>query len=197
MSAGRWPETLGGMKLELFLDKAEEFHGHISPGVVTGGFLVDAALEAFNTSEYLNAVVESVVCLPDAVQLLTPCTLGNGFLQVLDWGKFAVTLYDRQTLEGVRAWLEVEKVKRFPLVAGWYIRDPQAPRIDKEVVIREILGCGERLVSRSRIRMKQSLKNLDKVPTGICPACGESYPLRFGPTCAACGGQAYYQVAEG
>jgi len=197
MAAGRWPETLGGMKLDEFLDKAEEFHGHISPGVVTGGFMVDAALAAFENSEYLNAVVESVVCLPDAVQLLTPCTLGNGFLQVLDWGKFAVTLYDRQTLSGVRAWLDVERVKGFPLIAGWYIRDPQAPRIDKEVVIREILGCGSQLISRSRIRMKQSLKNLEKVPTGICPTCGESYPLRFGSTCAACGGQAYYQVEEG
>ena len=53
-------------------------------------------------------VTETVVCLPDAVQLLTPCTIGNGFLQILDWGKFALTGYDRETLAGVRVWLNDE-----------------------------------------------------------------------------------------
>lgn len=191
MSARDWPARLGPFETEEFLAKAEEFHGHISPGVVAGGFMVDAALRALEPTEYLNAVAESVVCLPDAVQLLTGCTLGNGFFQVLDWGKFAVTLYDRMTLKGVRVWLDPAKAAAFPLVAGWYIRRPQAPKLDKEVVIREILSCGPELLSQSPVRLAQALKSTDKVPTAICPQCGESYPVRFGSACAACGGSAY------
>lgn len=194
MPSGQWPDKIAGLPTDEFISRAEEFHGHISPGVVTGGFIIDAALKAFPAIERLNAMVESVVCLPDAVQLLTPCTLGNGFMQVLDWGKFAVTLYDRESLEGVRVWLDVEKVKQNPIIAGWYIRKPHAPKLNKEVVIRELFGCGRELLGQAPVRMKGSLKNTEKVPTAICPQCGESYPIRFGDACAHCGGQAYYDL---
>lgn len=194
MLSGQWPDKIAGLDTDEFISQAEQFHGHLSPGVVTGGFMVDAALKAFPPTEHLNAVVESVVCLPDAVQLLTPCTLGNSFMQVLDWGKFAVTLYDRESLEGVRVWLDLEKVKQNPIIAGWYVRKPDAPKLDREVVIRELFGCGCELLGQARVRMKGSLKNTEKVPTAICPQCGESYPIRFGNACAACGGQAYYDL---
>jgi len=32
-----------------------------------------------------DAIVETLRCLPDAVQLFTPCSLGNGWMRVLDW----------------------------------------------------------------------------------------------------------------
>jgi len=185
-----WPNSLAGVAIEEFLRKAEEFHGHISPGVVTGGFLVDAALSELPPTEHLNAVTETVVCLPDAVQILTQCTLGNSFLQVLDWGKFAVTFYDRMSLRGVRAWLVPELIEAEPIVASWYLRNGQ--KVDKEVVIRELLGCGRDLVRVRHVTMRQALKNTEKVPTVICPECGECYPIRWGDRCLACAGQAYY-----
>jgi formylmethanofuran dehydrogenase subunit E len=67
-------------------------------------------------------VTETIVCLPDAVQLLTPCTIGNGFLQVLDWGKFALTAYNRQTLAGIRLWLEYPALANYPLIQSWFER---------------------------------------------------------------------------
>jgi glycosyltransferase involved in cell wall biosynthesis len=36
--------------------------------------------------------------------LLTPCTVGNGWLRIFNWSKFAITAYDRTTFNGVRAW---------------------------------------------------------------------------------------------
>ena len=83
---------LCGVSLADFLIRMEEFHGYRSPGLLLGGVMVDVALRELGTTPYLNVVTETVVCLPDAVQLLTPCTIGNGFLQVLDWGKFAITM---------------------------------------------------------------------------------------------------------
>lgn len=193
MSSHSWPETLCGLPVDDLLAKAEDFHGHISPGVMTGAFLVDVALSSFPPSEYINAVVESVVCLPDAVQLFTPCTLGNGFLQILDWGKFALTLYDRQTCRGVRAWVDPAAVAAIPEIAAWFMRGPGDGKIDKEVAIREILRRGHEIVKSRPVTLLQPLKDATKYPTAVCPVCGESYPTRFGDRCPSCGGAAYCQ----
>jgi formylmethanofuran dehydrogenase subunit E len=65
----------------------EEFHGYRSPGLVVGGMMVDTALRELGSTPYLHVVTETVVCLPDAVQLLTPCTVGNGLLKSPRLGK--------------------------------------------------------------------------------------------------------------
>ncbi len=192
MSSKAWPDNLAGMELDEFLHRAENLHGHLSPGVVAGGFMVDKALKSYEPGEFLNAVVETVVCLPDAVQILTQCTLGNGFMQVLDWGKFAITLYDRQKLNGVRVWLDPEAVRGNDIVAGWYLRSSNGGKIDKEVVIRELFSCGGDFVRATPVTLETALKSTEKVPTGICPGCGESYPVRQGERCYTCQGQGYY-----
>jgi len=186
------PPAICGMSPEEYLLKVVEFHGHVSPGTTMGGFLVGAAWDILGDVPYLNVVVETVVCLPDAVQLITPCTLGNGFLQVLDWGKFAVTLYDRESLQGARAWVDVSHIEDYPLVAGWFLRKPEAGDVEKDVVVAEILGGGFNLVAAQPVQMKAWLKPLDKVLTGPCAQCGEYHPLRQGELCPACAGQSYY-----
>ena len=75
---------LCGITLEDFLVRMEEFHGYRSPGLVLGGTMVDLALGELGATPYLRVVSETVVRLPDSVQLLIPCTLGNGLLKVLD-----------------------------------------------------------------------------------------------------------------
>jgi formylmethanofuran dehydrogenase subunit E len=111
-----------GVAYEDFVIRMEEFHGYRSPGILLGALMVEAALEEVGTTPYLNVVSETIVCLPDAVQLLTPCTIGNGFLQVLDWGKFALTAYDCKTLAGVRAWLNYDALAGYPLIHSWFDR---------------------------------------------------------------------------
>lgn len=187
--------TVCGLTMADYLLKAEEFHGHVSPGVVLGGFLVDAAWERLGQTNYLNAVVETVVCLPDAVQILTPCTLGNNFLQVLDWGKFALTLYDRQSLLGYRAWADRQAIAQHPEVAGWFLRGAGGLALPKDQVVEHLARLGPELLGVAAVRLHQALKSQDKVATGPCPGCGESYPLRLGPACPACAGQAYCQPA--
>ncbi len=187
------PLQICGMDVQDYLVKAEEFHGHLSPGVAMGGFLVDAAWRVLGPTPYLNAVVETVVCLPDAVQILTPCTLGNNFLQLLDWGKFALTLYDRETLKGARAWVNRQAVAAVPEVAGWFLRGAGGIVLPKDEVVKEIARRGPDLLLARPVEMPAALKPSEKVATGPCPACGESYPLRQGAACLACQGQAYYR----
>ena len=185
---------LAGITMDEYMLRMEEFHGHASPGVLMGGYMVDAAWSILGDTPYLNAAVETVVCLPDAVQMLTPCTLGNGVLQLLDWGKFALTLYDRQTLKGVRASLDVARIEDYPLVANWYLRRPENHDVEKAQVVETILAGAHDLVQTQPVRMLASLKNEEKVPTQMCPQCGEHHPQRQGGLCPSCNGGAYYRA---
>ena len=184
---------LCGIPFEEYLYSMEEFHGARSPGMVIGGMLLDRAMSELGPSEFLNVACETVMCLPDAVQLLTNCTMGNGYLQVLDWGKFALCAYDRITLQGVRAWLDLSEIGKHQVVAEWFQRTGK-PRVKPpfDELAQAFLESGEDLIRWRSVKLHQALKDDAKVATGPCPDCGESYPLRQGERCLACQGDAYY-----
>jgi formylmethanofuran dehydrogenase subunit E len=182
-----------GMDYEDFLIRMEEFHGTRSPGMVVGGVMLDVGLQKLGNVRFLNVVCETVVCLPDAVQLLTPCTTGNGFLQILDWGKFALTAYDRKGLSGIRTWINPTKLSNYPLVQEWFQRTG-SPREKPpfEQLAKEILTAKSQLISHKLVRLYRALKSSKPIPTGLCPQCGESYRMDLGETCPVCHGDSYY-----
>lgn len=184
---------LCGIAYNDFLIEMEAFHGHRSPGVLLGGLMLDMALKKLESTPYLNIVCETVICLPDAIQMLTPCTFGNGFLQVLDWGKFALTAYDRQTLSGARGWLDSDRLEEYPLIHKWFERTVQPrekPPFDQ--LAEEMLTAAPQLIACRPVRLHRALKDPNPVPTGPCPKCRESYPLHFGTVCPSCSGKSYY-----
>jgi len=186
--------SICGIPVDALVLRIEEFHGYRSPGILVGSRMIATALHELGDTPYLNMVSETVVCLPDAVQLLTGCTMGNGFLQILDWGKFAVTAYDRTTLEGVRVWLNPERLEDYPLIRAWFERNRGGqPKPPFEAMAAEILSADSSLLPFRKVRLLRALKNDQPVPTRACPDCGEFYPERFGERCPACRGKAYYQ----
>ncbi len=186
--------SICGIAIDELVLKIEEFHGYRSPGILIGSRMIEKALHELGDTPYLNMVSETVVCLPDAVQMLSGCTTGNGFLQILDWGKFAVTAYDRTTLEGVRAWLNPERLKGYPLIKTWFERNRNGrPKPPFDDMAAEILAAESDLLPCRRVRLLKSLKNDLPVPTRACPECGEFYPERFGEFCPACRGDIYYR----
>jgi formylmethanofuran dehydrogenase subunit E len=102
--------------LDVFLEDIVRFHGFVSPGLVIGGFMVDWARELIGSNVEADAVVETYHCLPDAVQIFTPCTIGNGWLKIMDWDKFALTLYDKKKWGGYRVWFDLQKARFFPKI---------------------------------------------------------------------------------
>ena len=94
---------------EEFVEMVRAFHGFEAPGVLIGGFMVDYASRHLSEGRLLDALCETPKCLPDAIQLLTPCTLGNGWLTTVKVGRFALTLYDKETGEGVRVFIDPAK----------------------------------------------------------------------------------------
>jgi formylmethanofuran dehydrogenase subunit E len=186
--------TLKGKdRLAEFFTAGAKFHGHLSPGLTIGIFMVDLAQELMGPRELMDAVAETKLCLPDAVQVMTPCSYGNGWLTVKDWGKFAVTLFDKKARDGVRVYVDHNKIKNYPLLYQWYMRQGKA---DDQEVIAEIMEAGRSILSWEKVTVQLPPK--EKSPVAICAACGETYPTSLGAACPRCNGRDdYYQVSKG
>jgi len=103
--------SIGPYSFEEFLEVATAFHGNPAPGLILGAYMVEAARLALPEGILFDAVVETQKCLPDAVQLLTPPSYGNGWLRVVNLGRYGLTFYDKFSGEGYRAWLDPKSLE--------------------------------------------------------------------------------------
>ena len=187
------PLTVCGKSFEDFLATIQRFHGWPAPGVVIGGLMVDLAQEHIGPDVEADAIVETTHCLPDAIQLFTPCTYGNGWMKVVDWDKFALTLYNKKTLEGIRVWLDIEKSRRFPDIYNWYMRLAPKEDLPLDVLLKSIEEAGRHVLSCVPVRVVQHYGKIKKWRIEICSKCGEAYPASQGDCCLACQGKGYYK----
>ena len=186
-------ETICGIDFDQFVLDMETFHGGRAPGIVVGGLMLEAALREVPDTPDLAIVVETYNCLPDAAQVLTHCTIGNGGLTVYDWGKFALSAYNRTTLKGVRTWLLMEAVAKWPLIDSWFNPSQyKGNRPDFEVLAKEFMRGRSELIGIQEIKVKLPEGAGQKKKTALCSDCGESYFLKCGPKCSACQGMSYY-----
>jgi formylmethanofuran dehydrogenase subunit E len=176
-----------------YVHLVKSFHGSLAPGLIIGGFIVDLALKNLPEGEFFDAICETSVCLPDAVQLLTPCTIGNGWLKIFDVGRFAVTLYEKEKGAGIRVYLDSEKLKPWPEFHAWYFKLKKKKEQDFELLMSQIKDAGSSVLSMQPVRVKPELTVKRSLgPTAVCPACGESYPIRDGASCLNCQGRSPY-----
>jgi formylmethanofuran dehydrogenase subunit E len=187
---------IAARSVEAFIEEIKKFHGWVAPGVLLGGFMVDWALELVGPGTEADAIVETRFCLPDAVQLLTPCTCGNGWMKVLDWDKFALSLYDKKTRHGFRVWLDPGKTAAFSNLHKWFMKLVEKKDLPLEVLNRTILEAGREALSSTPVYITNYHDKIKKGKTGVCPSCGEAYTLRQGALCLSCQGEGYYQVNE-
>jgi formylmethanofuran dehydrogenase subunit E len=185
--------NIGSYSYEEYVRVVESFHGSLAPGLLIGGFIVDLALKKLPEGEFFDAICETEICLPDAVQLLTPCTIGNGWLRVLDFGRFAVTLYEKTNGEGVRVYLDMEKLKAWDEVNSWYCKLKKKQEQDYQLLLSQIKEAGYGMLSVQRVRVEPKKLQREKLgAAAVCPGCGESYPVRHGERCKACQGESPY-----
>ena len=187
-------KSICGMDFDQFVYDMEDFHGARAPGIIVGALMLDTALGKVPDSPELVIAVETVTCLPDAAQVLTSCTIGNGRLKVYDWGKFALSAYNRDTMTGVRTWVMADAVSNWPLINDWFNpsqRQGEAPLFNDLVPV--FFQAGSELIGVQTVRIVGEDHLFKKKKTGICEKCGESYNLRCGPVCSACQGMAYYR----
>ena len=161
--------NIGSYSYDEYVHVVESFHGSLAPGLLIGGFIVDLALKRLPEDEFFDAICETEICLPDAVQLLTPCSIGNGWLRVLDFGRFAVALYEKTNGEGVRVYLDMEKLKAWDEVNSWYWKLKKKREQNYPLLLSQIKEAGYGMLSVQRVRVEPEKLRREKL--GAVAAC--------------------------
>ncbi|MDR3567003.1 MAG: formylmethanofuran dehydrogenase subunit E family protein [Syntrophobacteraceae bacterium] len=186
-------DKIGRYSFEEYLKMVEAFHGNVAPGLLLGGIMVDYAVSQMAAGVLFDAISETPACLPDAIQLLTPCTIGNGWLKVIDLGLFAMSLYDKYNGEGVRVFADPEKLKDWEDISIWLYKLKPKREQDKDRLLAQMEKAGRAVLSKRIITV--TAQHLGKTSRGAisdCPECGEPYPKKDGAVCLACQGQSPY-----
>ena len=189
--------TIGPYTYDEFLEQVRSFHGHVAPGLALGGFMVDLALKNLPQGEFFDALCETQACLPDAVQLLTPCTIGNGWLKVINMGRYAVTLYEKFGGKGVRVYVDALKTDAWPEFKSWYFKLKEKKEQDFDRLMNEIREAGAGVCSLQKVQMDpRFIKVKRRNGFRVCALCGEAYPLSDGAICRGCQGDAPYVAVD-
>lgn len=187
--------NIGSYTFAEFKDLAARFHGYPAPGLLLGGYMVEMAKAAMPAGTLFEVVVESKKCLPDAVQLLTLCSVGNNWMKVINLGRYALSMYDKHTGEGVRVHVDPARLDVWPEIRAWYLKEKPKAEQDTDELFRELETAGDSILGMRPIRIRSRL--LGHAHMGaivICPSCGEAFPADDGALCRGCQGEAPYTV---
>jgi len=190
--------NIGQYTFEEFKRKAREFHGYPAPGLLIGGYMVEAAKARLPEGTLFEAMVESGKCLPDAVQLLTLCSTGNNWMKVKLLGRYAVSLYDKFTGEGVRVAVDQEKLAQWPEIKAWFMKEKPKADQDTDLLFSEIERAGDTICSIRPVKVARKYLGHGHMTTiDVCPVCNEAYPGSDGSICRGCQGEDPYETMEG
>jgi formylmethanofuran dehydrogenase subunit E len=182
---------------EEYINLVKSFHGHVAPGVVIGGFMVDLALKHLPKDGLFDAICETSACLPDAIELLTPCSIGNRWLRVIDVGRFAIALYEKYGGEGVRVFLDPVKIEAWPEIKSWFFKLKPKKEQDLQLLMEQIMEAGADICSIQQVKVDPSfLKIRRRSKYAICPVCKEAYPVSDGEICRGCQGEVPYMASQ-
>jgi formylmethanofuran dehydrogenase subunit E len=180
-----------------FLKRIESFHGYPAPGVLVGAKMVDIAMRRMPAGILFDAVCESAKCLPDAVQLLTPCTMGNGWLRVVPLDRCALTLFDKRNGRGIRVYVSPTRLEAYPETRYWFFGIKPKRKDKSGLLVQEIRRARDTLYGFREVRVKpEFLQKAPSAPRAVCPQCGEAYPADHGRICRGCRNETGYLLKE-
>jgi formylmethanofuran dehydrogenase subunit E len=181
--------------IEEFEDKVRAFHGFVAPGIIIGGFMVDLAYRHLPVGGLYDAISETAKCLPDAIQLLTPCTIGNGWLRITESGRYALIMYHKRDGEGVRVYVDAKKLDRWPVIKSWFFRLEPKEEQSTPSLLEDIKSAGVDICSYQKVKVNLPLPSAKgKLGFAVCPQCGEGYPSVDGSVCLGCQGKMPYTL---
>jgi formylmethanofuran dehydrogenase subunit E len=184
-------------ELEKYLHLVQSFHGHVAPGVVIGGFMVHLARVRLPEDVLFKAICETPSCLPDAIQLLTSCTVGNDRLKIFNLGRYALSLYDREKGDGVRVFLLPQKIDENSEIKGWFFKLKPKSEQNMDLLLAQIKEAGATLCGIHPVQVRpELLKKEKRGEIVICPYCQEAYPAKDGEVCRGCQGQSPYIIPD-
>ena len=169
------------------------------PGIILGirmSVLAMKLLEIDDPSEYhrkLIVVVETDRCLPDVIELVLGCRLGNRTLKFRDWGKMAASFLDltrnRAFRVAAQESIEIEALRTFPEL-----------RRDEALTKAYTAFVDDQLLKWHSVVVNFSPEDLPgyHAKRVLCERCGEGIGFHrevqmHGLTlCRACAGEAYW-----
>lgn len=180
-------------RLKKDVERILAFHVKNAPGVIIGVYMVDYALELLDgvypdrDSYTMNAICETRECLPDPIQVMTGCTLGNKYLRLhaVENGRYALVLYNRDTSTGFRVYIDVTKIKRekYPQLFAFFNKCRDYKAVTRKelsrLTIEEFYSAGREIFSYQKVKVNIPAKD-EQLPAKICSSCGESF-LVSGP----------------
>jgi formylmethanofuran dehydrogenase subunit E len=188
--------NIGPYTIDDYMHLVKSFHGNVAPGLIIGGFMVDLAMKNIPEGVLFDAISETSSCLPDAIQLLTPCTVGNGWLRVVNFGRYALCLYDKYQGDGVRVFMDTKKLQDWPEIRDWFFKLKAKKDQDPAALRDHIIEAGTEILSLGRVHVDiAGLGKKGKGAIATCPTCNEAYPARDGASCLACQGGGPYDTS--
>lgn len=153
-------------------NKVEELHGYLSPGAALGIPMLNYACEILgcDLNDELFVTVESLNCLPDAIMALTRSTVGNKRLTIKDVGKFAITVSKKWGDKSVRVFIDIDKLKEYPIVYDWFMNTKDIPH---EEVAPEVLKAWTNILSYKLNDLE--IPDKKKKVIAICERCKEPF----------------------
>ncbi|MEF2144040.1 MAG: FmdE family protein [Desulfovibrionaceae bacterium] len=186
-------QKIGQHTFEEFIEMASLFHNYPAPGLLIGGYMVSEAQRHIPEGVLYEAISETSWCLPDAIQMLTPCTVGNGWMRVINFGIYAMSLYDKTTGEGVRVWLDLDKIPLDSEIRTWFLKSKPKQEQDSILLRHQIGMAGTAILSVAPITLNQHMMGKrSKGAIAVCPVCKEAYPAVHGSICRSCSGESPY-----
>jgi formylmethanofuran dehydrogenase subunit E len=183
-------QTIRAYTFDEYAAIVHSFHGNAAPGVMIGGFMIDLAYRHLPSEGLFDVICETARCLPDAVQILTPCSIGNRWLRIIDTSRYALTFYEKRTGAGVRVYLDCGKLNPWPEIKGWYLKLTPKKAQDAESLLNQIREAGTDICSIDEVQVSLDFFGKKKnEPVAVCPACKEAYRSGDGAAvCPACRG---------
>ena len=180
-----------------YMELSRSFHCYAAPGLIIGGRMVDMALQQLPGGILFDAISETAHCLPDAIQLLTLCTTGNGWMKIVNLDRFALILYDKNTGEGVRVFINSAALDAWPEIKTWFYKLKAKPEQNTPLLREEIQAAGSSIFLTRKVQVRPPWMEHRELGTRVnCPLCGESYPQKHGAICRGCQGEAPYVVSD-
>lgn len=182
-----------------YLRKADK-EGQPRSGIILGIRMVLRAMKELQIDDpaevhrQLVAFVETDRCLPDAVELVTGCRLGNRTLKFRDLGKMAVTFLDLRNDHAVRLAARETANQRALEVFRGLEKEEALTRAYREWPEEELFSW-----QPVAVELPAEERPGYRAPRVVCAECGEGISFnrevaRAGrPLCRSCAGERYYE----
>lgn len=172
-------------QIESALREIGYFRRVVEPGIAYGIKMIFSVKKHLKIKDMKKAnllvVAETSRCLPDAIQFLCGCTIGNRRLIIKDHGKMAATFIDRDAGRAVRVTIsptfqkrDVQHSKKFiQLKEKLKFAEIESRRLQDSLEILKIPN--EELLRIQEVEITDPLSAIF-MPSGIvfCEKCGES-----------------------